>query len=65
MNVCVETAGTPGLPELLANEFWMTACGSVSPFSEAQIVFFCHSGLDPESSAVRHLHLLDAGSSPA
>jgi hypothetical protein len=41
------------------------AQAAVTQLTKLQMLLFCHSGLDPESSAVHGIRFLDAGSSPA
>jgi ketopantoate hydroxymethyltransferase len=46
MNVTLAQAGVQ------FKDAWIPACQTVSQLSKRQMLLFCHSGLDPESSSV-------------
>jgi ketopantoate hydroxymethyltransferase len=41
-----------GHPASLAKNFWIPALQTVAQLAKRQMLLFCHSGLDPESSSV-------------
>ena len=50
-------AGIQRHPAKPTSGFWIPACETVSPLRQLQILLFCHSGLDPESSAVSNAYV--------